>query len=63
MSTSAYIHIIRIAAAKEMLLKKDMPVNEVAMKCGMNDVSYFCSSFKKATGLTPKQFRSEGKIQ
>lgn len=63
MSTSAYIHIIRIAAAKKMLLNSDIPVNEVAFKCGMNDVSYFCSAFKKATGKTPSQFRSGGNLQ
>lgn len=57
-SSSALVTEVRIEMAKEILSgQKDKPVSEVAMLCGINDVSYFITLFKKVTGTTPKQWR------
>lgn len=57
-SSSSLVTEVRIEMAKEILSgQKDKPVSEVAMLCGINDVSYFITLFKKVTGTTPKQWR------
>ncbi|ADL52220.1 AraC family transcriptional regulator [Clostridium cellulovorans] len=53
-----YINNIRIKNSKEMILsKKNMPIKEIAKNSGFEDVSYFCSMFKKIEKLTPNEFR------
>ena len=46
----------RLRRAQEMLhINHD--VAHVAQQCGFDDVSHFCATFKKHTGLTPRQFQ------
>ncbi len=53
-----YIIMYRIQKSKELLINnRQMQIKEVAFSCGFNDVSYFCSLFKKYEFVTPKQFR------
>lgn len=59
MSTSNLVKQIRIARAKELLAESDLPVGDIAMQCGVDSVAYFSALFKKMTGVTPSQFRSE----
>lgn len=61
MNTTAYITSLRIVRAKELLKNSpDMSIADVAIQCGIADVSYFIALFKKATGQTPKQWRLSG---
>lgn len=50
---------IRISRAKELLLSTDYPVADIAMQCGIDNPPYFSQLFRKATGLTPQQFRKK----
>ncbi len=50
-----YIITRRIIKARE-LLKKNMPVSEVAESIGFNDYSHFIRSFKKLVGVSPKRY-------
>lgn len=53
-----YLTRFRIQKAKELLIGPENPVlREVAAKTGFNDLSYFCSVFKKHEGMTPVQFK------
>ena len=52
----AYRDKVRLQSAKEFLESGFYSVGEVAMRCGFDDVSYFCRFFKKHTGLTPLEF-------
>lgn len=53
-----YINNLRIKKSKEMLIKnKDMAVKDIAISCGYDDVSYFCSIFKQHEKLTPMEFK------
>ena len=36
-----------------------LQVQTVAQHCGISDVNYFTKLFKKAYGVTPRQFREE----
>lgn len=56
MGLNEYINIARVAAAEKLLLSTDMPITEVAMKCGFNDSNYFARVFKKLKGVTPKKY-------
>ena len=60
LNTSSYMMRVRLAYAKR-LLKADvlMPVGDVALKCGFDDVAYFSRVFKQAFDLTPSQYRRQ----
>ena len=58
-TTSDLVLSYRIAKAKELLLTTDLPVWEVAEKCGISDPAYFSTLFKKAVGKSPGQLRKE----
>lgn len=53
-----YIVSARFSYIKEMLSLSGRPVSEIAQLCGFCDSSYFCAFFKRASGMTPKQYRS-----
>lgn len=55
----AYITGARIDKAKELLLHTALSLNEISEKSGFSNNSYFHKQFKKATGITPQQYRSE----
>ena len=48
----------RIDIASEMLREKSMPIAEVAYACGYFDQSAFSRVFRRAVGLTPRQYRA-----
>ena len=54
-----YIKEKRIEHAKHLLTTTELQIQSVAMHCGIVDLQYFSKIFKKHTGKTPKQFRSE----
>lgn len=61
-SSSSLVSKIRVDIAKEILrANKDVPVAELAARCGIEDVSYFINLFKKFTGFTPKQWKEQDK--
>ncbi|GIO30409.1 hypothetical protein J2TS6_15500 [Paenibacillus albilobatus] len=57
MSLSNYILNMRIEKVKELLTKTDMSVAEIAQQAGFQTKSHFFTAFKKATGMTPAQYR------
>jgi YesN/AraC family two-component response regulator len=57
-TTTEYILQIRISMAKQLLLKTDYPIGDIASRVGIDDVAYFSSIFRKATGKTPTAYRN-----
>jgi two-component system response regulator YesN len=51
-----YITAERISAAKEMLKKRTRPIYEIAEKLGYESAFYFSKVFKKAEGISPREF-------
>lgn len=51
-----YVTALKINRAKEMLVKTDMMINEIAEAIGYQP-SYFNRTFKKLEGMTPGQYR------
>ena len=54
---SQYITHLRLEHAKQLLQNLDIPVTEVAMLSGYQNVSYFIRSFKKTYGVSPLKYR------
>jgi len=52
-----YLLKIRIDKAKELLLKRNLSVTEIAYDVGFDNLSYFCRTFKRFTNLNPLDFR------
>ena len=63
LTTKDYILQLRISQAKSLLLDSNLTVSEIAYRCGMDDPTYFSTLFRKATGLTPKAFRSQSQTR
>lgn len=53
-----YLMNIRLEKAKKLLLRKEVPVTEIAMRCGFNSSSHFSNSFSKRFSVTPTEYRS-----
>lgn len=51
-----YVTMMRVEKAKELLLTKLYSVTEVAEMCGFENIYYFSNVFKKATGISPKNY-------
>ena len=56
---TTYITELRIEKAKEMLASGNLSIGEIATSLGFNDYFYFLKSFKRVTGMTPKQYRQQ----
>lgn len=52
-----YLLNLRLEKAKELLLKTDLPVSEIAYKTGFNSAANFIYFFKKETSVSPLKFR------
>ncbi|MEG0692012.1 MAG: AraC family transcriptional regulator [Oscillospiraceae bacterium] len=61
-TVTEYINYIRITAAERLLQSGDMNITDIALAVGYNDINYFCRMFKRHTGVTPTQMRSEKEL-
>ncbi|GIO92071.1 helix-turn-helix domain-containing protein [Paenibacillus lactis] len=52
-----YIQREKIREAQKLLVQSDLSVTAISGLLQFNDQSYFTSTFKKLTGVTPKQYR------
>jgi AraC family transcriptional regulator len=58
MSVSDYVAKTRLERAKVLLADERILIKEVAFRCAFQSTSSFSSAFRRATSLTPQQFRS-----
>lgn len=56
-TVSAYVESCRVEQAKNLLAEPEMPVKQVAEKCGFDHPNSFARAFRRATGLSPREFR------
>lgn len=55
---AAYLQAVRIEAAKAMLERDSLPVQQVSSAVGYDDVAFFRALFKRNTGMTPAEYRA-----
>lgn len=52
-----YVNQSRIKRAIYLLNTEDMPIQEIAQRCGIPNLSYFTRIFKREKNMTPSQYR------
>lgn len=62
MTLRAYCNELKLDYAKKLLTTTEVPVTEIALDAGYNDVSYFIVLFRERFGETPLQFRKRSGI-
>ncbi len=61
MTYSTYLTTTRMQKAKELLAGTDHPITQIAFEVGYNDSNYFSTAFRKHEGISPRQYRKQGK--
>lgn len=59
MTLRAYCNELKLNYAKKLLTTTEVPVTEVALDAGYNDVSYFIVLFRERFGETPLRYRKQ----
>lgn len=60
---SAFLNLVRIEEAKQLLKYSHRSILEIAISVGYNNQNYFAIQFKKFTGLTPGDFRKQAQTE
>ncbi|WP_096187664.1 response regulator transcription factor [Evansella halocellulosilytica] len=60
MTFSEYLIRKRLQHAKHLLISTQLPISNIAEKCGYQTAKYFIKIFKENEGLTPSKYRKEG---
>lgn len=61
-TVSGYVDARRIERAKELLAVRDRPIKNVALSCGFTHGASFSRAFRRATGLTPQDYRQRMRV-
>ncbi|MEL6495742.1 MAG: AraC family transcriptional regulator, partial [Cyanobacteria bacterium J06623_7] len=56
-SPHQYVMQQKIELAKQLLVKSDMSISEVALECGFNSHAHLGKYFRQIVGMTPKAYR------
>lgn len=54
-----YVSYLRLKNACQMLITTDDSITAIAARCGFNSSNYFKDCFRKATGISPKAYRTQ----
>src|SRR5690606_15177348 len=57
MTAKEYISKKRLEYAKDLLIRTEYPINEIAKLSGFNSPAYFTKTFREIHDITPKDFR------
>jgi AraC-like DNA-binding protein len=58
MTINQYVNSLRITEAKSLLSTTKLPIQEIAMIVGFSDSNYFSNVFRRATGISPREWRN-----
>lgn len=59
MTPGAYIYHRRIGLVKHLLVNENLPLDQIAARCGFYDAAHLVRRFKKNEGMTPMTFKAE----
>ena len=52
-----YLNRLRIGAAQSLLMETNLPITQIAIDVGYENITYFSTFFSKMTGVTPTLYR------
>jgi len=58
-----YLLRLRLARAAKLLSEERIPVTDVAFDCGFADLSNFVRTFRRAAGVSPREFRKHTRAE
>ena len=61
MSPIEYLLNLRIQHAAALLVLTDKTISEIAFSSGFHENSYFCRQFRQKKGMSPMEFRLQGR--
>lgn len=61
MTIFGFLNKIRIENACKLLVYSDLTVSQIAYESGFNSMAYFNRRFKEQTGMSPSEYREQGK--
>ncbi|RDG30051.1 AraC family transcriptional regulator [Oceanispirochaeta sp. M1] len=61
LSPGRYIRQLRIARVKDLMTYTDNSLSEISLLCGFADVHSLSKAFKKAEGVSPREYRKFGR--
>lgn len=53
-----YLLELRLEKARQLLRCEDLPVTEIALRCGFATSSHFAATFRRRLGTTPRDYRA-----
>lgn len=59
MTPIEYLIEIRLKHAKTLLKRKNIPITDIAMRCGFGSSAHFSSCFQTRIGVTPTEYRNK----
>jgi AraC family transcriptional regulator len=60
-SVGEYLRRLRIEQAEQLLLRPQISISEIALRCGFASHSHLCREFKARFGITPSEYRSRNR--
>lgn len=58
-----YLLHYRLTQARELLSRSDLSITEISSRCGFTDSAYMGKQFRKACGMSPREYRQKNKSQ
>ena len=60
-SPMEYLFRLRMERAKTLLRESGVRITDIAFECGYGSSQYFANTFRKATGMSPSEYRNHSK--
>ena len=54
-----YLMELRLENSKKLLRRKEVPITEIAFRCGFNSSAHYSATFRKSCGITPTEYRKK----
>lgn len=54
-----YLMNVRLEKSKKLLIRKEIPITEIAIRCGFGSSSHYSASFNKLFAVTPTEYRNK----